>query len=96
MENNAGSSGIDEQFEKYLDDIEDNKVEEVRRYLKSNQAAVNKQDEEGFSPLMIAAHCGNEATAALLITKKSNVNYYKSEDNCDALMCASQSGLEHI
>jgi ankyrin repeat protein len=80
-------------LEDLLDAVEDGDEALVKKALDSHKVNINGVDEEGFSPLMLAAHCGRDSMVELLVTRKADVNY-TAGDGSDALLCAVQGGYD--
>lgn len=65
-------------------------VEEAELFLKNNSEAINKVNEFGFSPLILACYKGKYELAEFFIKTKANLDYVSEEGT--ALMAATVKG----
>ena len=67
---------------------------EIEQLYKEDINCVNKINEHGFSPLILACYKGNSEVARFLIEKKSNLDYVSDEGT--ALMAAVVRGKNEL
>lgn len=66
--------------------VQDNSVDQVKKFLASDDANINEQDEDGRTPLILAADGLDKKMVALLLEKKAAVNLQDALGGT-ALMC---------
>lgn len=69
-------------------------VEEAKILVAKNPEVVNKPNEHGFSPLILACYSGNESMVAFLLNSSADLNYVSQEGT--ALMGATVKGNERL
>ena len=76
-----------------LDAATEGDIDAVKQALRDlNDDAVNKSvDEDGFTPLLLAASFGHVGVASYLVAAKANT-LHRASDGSDALLCAVQGG----
>lgn len=69
-------------------------IEEAQFYIKSNSNCVNKVNEHGFSPLILACYNGNDQMVIFLLENNADLNYISPEGT--VLMAATVKGNEQM
>ena len=68
----------------------------IRTFAGISKIDVDKQDSDGFTPLMIAAACGRRACVDLLLRKKANVALKTKDQQVLAIHLAARAGSVEI
>ena len=67
---------------------------EVAEYLLANNADVNAENEEGWTPLHMAAENNHDLIAELLLANKANVNARSNDGSTPLLLAAFKGGTD--
>lgn len=83
---------MDEDVKQLLAEISDGNVDKVRAMLCGTKLDLQQGDENGLSPLLMAAFKGQYEIAKLLIEQGADVNYSNHNHKYSALMFAAIGG----
>lgn len=83
---------MDEDVKQLLAEVSDGNLDKVRALLLSGKIDLEQGDENGLSPLLMAAYKGHYEIAKLLIEHGADVNYAKHNHKYSALMFAAIGG----
>ena len=83
---------MDEDVKRLLAEISDGNFEKVQALLCSQKIDLEQGDENGLSPLLMAAHKGHYEIAKLLLDHGADVNYRNHNHKYSALMFAAIGG----
>ena len=87
---------MDENVQHLIDEIRNGNTDRVRALLCDTSIDLEQGDENGLSPLLMAAHKGHYEIAKLLIERGADVNYNKHNHRYSALMFAAIGGHKRL